>query len=568
MLVSLSPGGPFHVTESPVSPRVRAVRRALAAVVFLLAVTVAGGIAGGRLGAVSDATNPGFKEYSDILATARAWYADDVPANKLVYASIHGMLGTLDPHTNFLEPEEYSSMVEKQRGSFYGLGIIISKRNGKITVITPVEGSPADRLGIRAGDVIDRVEGQSIDDLPVDAVVKRLKGPKGTKVNITILRPGLDEPLQMTVTRAEIPTNSVSFAFMIEPGVGYLRLKDFTHTSAPEIAETWDKLEKQGMKKLLLDLRGNPGGLLDQAIAVSDFFLSKNEKVVVTRGRGGAQEQSFSAPGKNTHARIPVVVLVNKGSASASEIVAGSLQDHDRAVIVGQTTWGKGLVQSVYNLSDGAGLALTSAKYYTPSGRCIQRDYKDVLEYLSPEDEEGGDAEETGPSRDALSSQKKESFRTDAGRTVYGGGGITPDVFVKAPTLSRFATTLYARGLFFEFAVDYRAKHPAIPRDFQVGDAVREEFFKFVDAKQNLTFDKGAKATYAEEKDPLVVDRAIREELLTAAYGREAGYKVGLETDVQVRKALTLFSEAEKLAMAHEQMLLARKSDLKGPLKP
>ena len=491
-----------------------------------------------------------------------------MPANKLVYASIHGMLGTLDPHTNFLEPEEYSSMVEKQRGSFYGLGIIISKRNGKVTVITPVEGSPADRLGIRAGDVIDKVEGQSIDDLPVDAVVKKLKGPKGTKVHITILRPGMDEPLQMTVTRAEIPTNSVSYAFLVEPGVGYIRLKDFTHTSAPEVAENWEKLEKQGMKKLVLDLRGNPGGLLDQAIAVSDFFLSRNEKVVVTRGRGGSQEQSFAAPGKNNHGRIPVVVLVNKGSASASEIVAGALQDHDRAVIVGQTTWGKGLVQSVYNLSDGAGLALTSAKYYTPSGRCIQRDYKDVLEYLSPEDEEGGDADESGPARDAASSQKKESFKTDAGRTVYGGGGITPDVFVKAPTLSRFASTLYARGLFFEFAVDYLAKHQAIPKDFQVTEPIREEFFKFVDAKQGLPFEKGTKATYAEEKEPLVVDRALREEILTAKFGREAGYKASLENDVQLRKALTLFPDAEKLAMAHEQMQLAKKSDLKGFVKP
>ncbi|MBK9065014.1 MAG: PDZ domain-containing protein [Acidobacteria bacterium] len=169
-------------------------------------------------------------------------------------------------------------MQEKQRGSFYGLGIIISKRNGKVTVITPVEGSPADRLGIRAGDVIDKVEGQSIDDLPVDAVVKKLKGPKGTKVNITIVRPGLTEPLQMTVTRAEIPTNSVSYAFMLEPEVGYIRLKDFTHTSAPEVAGDWDRLEKQGMKKLVFDLRGNPGGLLDQAIAVSDFFLSRNER--------------------------------------------------------------------------------------------------------------------------------------------------------------------------------------------------------------------------------------------------------------------------------------------------
>jgi carboxyl-terminal processing protease len=554
------------VTDFP-DPSRRSKRRLLAAVAFLATVTVAGGIMGGRLGAASDATNPGFKEYSDILATARAWYADDVPANKLVYASIHGMLGTLDPHTNFLEPEEYSSMVEKQRGSFYGLGIIISKRNGKVTVITPVEGSPAARLGIRAGDVIDRVEGQSIDDLPVDAVVKKLKGPKGTKVNITILRPGLDEPLQMTVTRAEIPTNSVSYAFMTEPGVGYIRLKDFTHTSAPEIQENWEKLEKQGMKKLVLDLRGNPGGLLDQAIAVSDFFLGKNEKVVVTRGRNGAQEQSFTAPGRNTHARIPVVVLVNKGSASASEIVAGALQDHDRAVIVGQTSWGKGLVQSVYNLSDGAGLALTSAKYYTPSGRCIQRDYKDVLEYLSPEDEEG-DGEESGPARDAASTQKKESFRTDAGRTVYGGGGITPDVFVKAPTLSRFAATVYARGLFFEFAVNYRTKHPNLTRDFQTTPEVREEFYRFVDSRPNQPFEGKTKASYEAEADPSILDRAIREELMTAAYGREAGYRVSMEGDVQLRKALTLFPEAEKLAMAHQQMQLAKNSDLKGPVKP
>ena len=568
VLVSNSPGGPFHVTEIPVSPRSRAVRRAAAAVVFLLAVTVAGGIAGGRLAAVSDATNPGFKEYSDILATARAWYADDVPATKLVYASIHGMLGTLDPHTDFLEPEEYSSMVEKQRGSFFGLGIIISKRNGKVTIITPIEGSPADRLGIRAGDVIDKVEGQSIDDLPVDAVVRTLKGLKGTRVHLTILRPGIDDPLEVTIPRAEIPTNSVSYSGLVGPGVGYIHLKDFTLTSASELTRNWDKLEKQGMKKLVLDLRGNPGGLLDQAIAVSDFFLSKNETVVVTRGRGGSQEQSFAAPGKNTHARIPVVVLVNKGSASASEIVAGALQDHDRAVIAGQTTWGKGLVQSDYNLPDGAGLALTTQKYYTPSGRCIQRDYKDVLEYLSPEDEEGGDAEETGPARDAASSQKKEAFRTDAGRVVYGGGGITPDVFVKAPTLSRFATTLFARGLFFEFAVDYRATHPNIQRDFEVTPAVREDFFKFVDAKPGLPFDKGAKATYAEETDPLVVDRAIREEILTAKFGREAGYRASLESDIQVKKALTLFPEAEKLAMAHEQMLLAKKSDLRGPVKP
>ncbi len=539
----------FHL---PTEPGKRpAFRRAAATFVFLGVVTVVGGLVGPKVAAVPDVTNAGMKEYADLLATARAWYADDIAPSKLVYASIHGMLTTLDPHTNFLEPTDYDLMQEKQRGSFYGLGIIISKRNGKITVITPLEGSPADRLGIRAGDIIDRVEGQPIDDLPVDAVVKKLKGPKGTKVRITIVRPGLPEPLQMTVTRAEIPTNSVSHAFMLEPGIGYIRLKDFTQTSSQELAEQWEKLEKQGMKRLVFDLRGNPGGLLDQAINISDFFLKKGEKVVSTRGRTASSEQSFQAPGKNTHPRIPVVTLINKGSASASEIVAGALQDHDRSLVVGQTSWGKGLVQSVYTLSDGAGLALTSAKYYTPSGRCIQRDYKDVLEYLSPDDEP---AEENGNG----AVPPGEIFRTDAGRTVYGGGGIAPDVVVKGESLSRFAATLFARGLFFEYAVDYRAKHKEIPRDFQVTNEVRTDFFRFLDGKAVPGYEGKIRAAYEAEKDAAVIDRAIREELLTAVWGREAGYRATLEGDVQMKKALTLFPDAEKLAALREEARLAR----------
>jgi carboxyl-terminal processing protease len=533
------------------APKKPALRRRLATFAFLAAITLAGGLVGPKLVAVPDATSAGMKEYADLLATMRVWYADDIVPSKLVYASIQGMLGNLDPHTNFLEPEEYGAMQEKQRGSFYGLGIIISKRNGKITVITPLEGSPADRLGIRAGDIIDRVEGQPIDDLPVDAVVRKLKGPKGSRVRITIVRPGLPEPLQMTVTRAEIPTNSVAYAFMVEPQTGYIRLKDFTQTSSQELAEAWEKLGKQGMKRLVFDLRSNPGGLLDQAVGVSDFFLSKGDKVVSTRGRAAGSDQTFLAPGKNTKARVPVVVLLNKGSASASEIVAGAVQDHDRGLIVGQTSWGKGLVQSVFTLSDGAGLALTTAKYYTPSGRCIQRDYKDVLEYLAPEGEEG--AEETsGPT------ESREIFRTDAARTVHGGGGISPDVFVKAEPLSRFAATLYARGLFFEYAVHYRAQHPEIPRDFQVTEGVRDDFFLFLDGKPELGWDGKAREKYASEKDPKVIDRALREELLTAVYGRETGFKASLEGDVVLRKALTLFPEAEKLAAARAAALVAR----------
>lgn len=513
----------------------------LAAPLVLAATTLLGGTLGPRLLAVSDATNPTMKEYSDLLATARAWYADDLGSERLVYSSISGMLDTLDPHSNFLEPEEYGAMQEKQRGSFYGLGIIISKRNGRVTVITPVEGSPAQRLGIRAGDIIDLVEGQPIDDLPIDAVVKKLKGPKGTKVNITIVRPGLGEPLQMTVTRAEIPTNSVSFAFMVESGVGYIRLKDFTHTSAPEVAEAWAKLEKQGMKKLVFDLRANPGGLLDQAIAVSDFFLRKGEKVVITRGRASGSEQTFTAPGRNTRARIPVVVLINKGSASAAEIVAGAVQDQDRGIVAGQTSWGKGLVQSVYTLSDGAGLALTTAKYYTPSGRCIQRDYKEFIEYVAPDDEEEADP------LLAEDGVKREAFRTASGRVVYGGGGITPDVVVKADRLSRWLATLYARGVFFEWAVQYRAKNPEVPRDFAVTDAVRDDFLAFLDRRPNAP-ETPARTSYAEEKDKAAVDRALAEELVGAVHGPEVAYRISIEGDVQLKKALTLFPDAEKLA--------------------
>ncbi len=513
----------------------------LAAPLVLAATTLLGGTFGPRLLAVSDATNPVMKEYADLLATAQAWYADDLGSERLVYSSISGMLDTLDPHSSFLEPEEYGAMQEKQRGSFYGLGIIISKRNGRVTVITPVEGSPAQRLGIRAGDIIDLVEGQPIDDLPIDAVVKKLKGPKGTKVSITIVRPGLGEPLQMTVTRAEIPTNSVSFAFMVEPEVGYIRLKDFTHTSAPEVAEAWTKLEKQGMKKLVFDLRANPGGLLDQAIAVSDFFLRKGENVVITRGRAAGSEQTFTAPGRNSRARIPVVVLINKGSASAAEIVAGAIQDQDRGIVAGQTSWGKGLVQSVYTLSEGAGLALTTAKYYTPSGRCIQRDYREFIEYVAPDDEE-----DTDPLL-AEDGVKRESFRTASGRVVYGGGGITPDVAVKAERLSRWMATLYARGVFFEWAVQFRAKNPEVPRDFRVTDAVREDFFTHLDGRPNAP-DVPARTSWEAEKDKAVLDRALAEELVGAVHGPEAAYRLSIDGDVQLKKALTLFPEAEELA--------------------
>src|SRR6185436_9505800 len=323
--------------------------------------TVAGGAFAGRLSASPEREVPSLDEYADILTTLSDWSPEPIGPDKIVYASIHGMLSRLDPHTAFLEPDEFSQMKEKQHGSFYGLGIQIQKRMGRITVIAPMEGTPAYKLGIRAGDIITHIENEEIkEDVTTDDVVRKLRGPKGSQVTITIRRAGIDEPLRMTITRAEIPTYSVRYAFMMTPEVGYLLLADFTHTSSRELKAAIERLQKQGMKKLLLDLRGNPGGVLDQSVDVADVFLERGSKIVYTRGRTSSSAQDYVAPGDGLHFDQPLVVLVSRGSASASEIVAGAIQDHDRGLIVGQRTWGKGLVQSVYTLPYGAGLALTT----------------------------------------------------------------------------------------------------------------------------------------------------------------------------------------------------------------
>src|SRR3954454_23876493 len=386
--------------------------------VAIIGATLFGGFYGNRLfGApVQSDVQKRLKEYTDLPAAVTAWAPEDVGSDKFVYSSIDGMLRTLDPHTSFLEPKEYADMQDRQKGSFYGLGILVTKRNDQVTVITPLEGTPAARLGVRAGDVISEVEGQATDELSLDEVVKRLKGPKGTTVHIKIIRVGIQEPIPLTIVRAAIPTNSISNVLMLKPGIGYIRIKDFTATTVRELDEAIDKLKEQGMQRLVLDLRQNPGGLLDAAVGVADHFLDKGQMIVYTKGRTPDSEQNYLAPGKHNKTDMPLVVVVNRGSASASEIVAGAIQDHDRGMVVGETTFGKGLVQTVYPLSENTGLALTTAKYYTPSGRLIQREYEGVSlydYYYSRDDEKNAMPANTN----------KEVKVTDSGRTVYGGGG-------------------------------------------------------------------------------------------------------------------------------------------------
>src|SRR5215210_6283692 len=450
----------------------------LTLVAAMAGATLFGGFYGNRLfGAPMQNTDlqKRMKEYTDLLSAVTAWSPEDIGSDKFVYASIDGMLRTLDPHTTFLEPKEYSDMQDRQKGTFYGLGILVTKRNDQVTVITPLEGTPAARLGIRAGDVISEVEGSSTDDLPLDDVVKRLKGPKGTTVHIKIMRVGIKEPIPLTIVRAAIPTNSISNVLMIRPGVGYIRIKDFTSTTVRELDEAIDKLNQQGMQKLVLDLRQNPGGLLDAAVGVADHFLEKGQMIVYTKGRTADSAQEYTAPGKHPKVDVPVVVLVNRGSASASEIVAGAIQDHDRGLVVGETSWGKGLVQSVYTLQYGAGLALTTSKYYTPAGRNIQRDYSSVYDYYM------ADEAENGPE---VPLSQREQFKTATGRVVYGGGGITPDVIVKQPQLSRTTQLLEVRSAIFNYAVEYAAKHPELTKELVVTPAILEDFIRYAAEKE------------------------------------------------------------------------------------
>ncbi len=516
--------------------------RFLIALSLLALATLLGGTLGSKLLAVPERELPNLDEYADILTTLGEWAPEPVPPEKFVYASIHGMLSRLDPHTTFLEPDDYAAMREKQQGSFFGLGIQIQKRMGHITVIAPMEGTPAFKLGIRAGDIITHIEDEELkEDVSTDEVVRKLRGPKGTPVTITIRRPGLDEPIRMTLTRAEIPTLSVPYAFMIGPETGYIFLRDFTHTSSRELMAAIEKLDKRGMKRLLLDLRGNPGGVLDQAVDVADVFLPKGSKVVYTRGRTPSSAQEYFAPGDGMHFDRPLVVLVNRGSASASEIVAGAIQDHDRGLIVGQRTWGKGLVQSVYTLPYGAGLALTTARYYTPSGRWIQRDYSDLLAYVNPED---GDV----PQPEEAPRKSGEVFYTDAGRVVYAAGGITPDVMAKNDNRdSKLLAHLLARGLTFSFAVDWNSKHPNVGEDFAVTPAVRDAFFQFCEASKFSTAEE-LNRQWNEDAGKSLIDLAIRVDMINVKYGLESGWRTRAAGDSQLQQALGLFDEAARIA--------------------
>lgn len=514
----------------------------------MLGATLAGGFIGPKLlGSPADGElHQSLREYTDLLDAAAFWSPEELDRDDLVYSSIDGMVRTLDPHSSFLAPRQYADMQDRQKGSFYGLGILVTKRNNQVTVITPLEGTPAARLGIRAGDIIAEVEGESTDDLSLDEVVRRLKGPKGTPVSIQIKRIGIDELMPMTIIREAIPTNSISYALMLRADTGYIRIKDFTRTTVRELEQSIEKLRGQGMRRLVLDLRSNPGGLLDAAVGVADHFIEQGEMIVYTKGRTPDSFQEFRAPGTHAKLDVPLVVLINRGSASASEIIAGAVQDHDRGLVVGTTSWGKGLVQSVYTLQYGAGLALTTSKYYTPAGRNIQRDYSSVYDYFVADGLDEPVSEETPLS-------EREIFLTGTGRKVYGGGGITPDVLVEPRDLPLTLQILEVRSTIFNFAVDYYARHPELDQNVVITPSVVEEFIAFA-ATREVAEAPEIREAIADSRDRGWLERALKAEIIAAKYGFDASYSYRLQGDEQVAKALELLPDAEKLALKAVQV--------------
>jgi carboxyl-terminal processing protease len=528
----------------------RGVQSLSAAVTVVVVSALVGGLFGGRALATQDRVARRYKVFSTALAAIESNYVDEVDTDRLVYAAINGMLQTLDPHSSFMDPRSYSQMRERQEGRYYGLGITIQVQNGDITVIALFDGSPAHLKGIRRGDVIAEIEGESAQGWTSDQAVRRLRGPRGSAVRIAIRRQGYDELIPLEVTRDEINIPTILGALMVNASTGYVRLRDFSETTDHDLGLALDELVEQGMQQVLLDLRDNPGGPLDQAIRVADRFLPRGDMIVYTRGRISNSDQDYHASEDGDFTGLPLVVLVNRNSASASEIVAGAIQDHDRGLIVGETTFGKALVQSIYRVSQGAGLALTTARYFTPSGRLIQRSWDGTFdEYLtySLRDQEG--------EREHSSADLK---YTDAGRQVYSGGGIEPDRF-KAGPIEGFDPTplgrrLFARQAFPRYAQKYSVRGDArisgearnrvtVDRDFEVTDSMVDDFVAFLE-QERLTVDR-------EElkADEAFVRALIRYEIDLALFGVLDARRHLLEVDPQAIYAFGLFADAKALTL-------------------
>ena len=517
-----------------------------------------GGVFGRRALALDDNIAEQQKTFVAALRAIETNYVDEVESDRLVYSAIRGMLGTLDPHSSFFDPKEYAQMRERQEGRYYGLGITIAAIDGDIVAQSVFEGSPANKMGVRRGDVIARIAGEDAKGWSTEQAMVKLRGPKGTNVRIEVKRRGYEQLIPLEVTRDEVHILTVPAYFMIDATTAYIHMKDFGENTDREVKTALRDLTKQGMKRLLFDARQNPGGPLDQAIKVANSFLPKGKMVVYTRGRISNSDQDYRAADEGEFQNLPVVMLVNRNSASASEIVSGALQDHDRAYLVGETTFGKALVQSVYRIANDAGLALTTAHYYTPSGRLIQRPWDSSFdEYLSY----GSKEQEENKQHNA-----NDLKRTAAGRPVYSGGGVEPDRYIPGqyegfnPT--PFGKLLWARQEFEDYAQKFTAEGDTrisqqatgrrlVAREFNVDDAMLTDFREHL-ASRRLKVDEEAFA-----KDLPFIKAMIRYRIEEVVFGVSQAKRRLLTQDPQAQLGLSVFGEADKLLAMSKGMTRA-----------
>jgi len=492
-------------------------------------------------------------KFNHVINYVSKYYYKDVNSNKLGEAAIRGMLKELDPHSVYLPPKKQKNEQEKFEGKFTGIGIEYQILNDTIVVVSPLTGGPSEAVGLMAGDKIVTVDGKSCVGFSNAQVRKNFRGPKGSKITVGILRPGLKEINLFEIVRDKIPIYSVSSKLMWDNQTGYISLSRFAKTSTAEILTALTELKQKGMKRLIFDLRNNPGGLLNQAFSISDIFIKGNKKIVYTRGRVSKLNHEFNSAVKTKFENLPLIILVNRGSASASEIVSGAVQDWDRGLIVGETTFGKGLVQRVYTLPDRSAVRITTSRYYTPSGRQIQRSYKDKASYYSDlvkrKEKEGSNINHI-TEKDST----RPVFRTNKGRKVYGGGGITPDYIVKQGYLTKYAAKLRGKNIYYQFIRKYLDDRKNLIKKNYQGNLIkfRNKFnFSKQDVNSFIKFAETKKVKFIKDdfqKDKKYIVNRLKAYVAREFWKNKGWYFILLENDKVFGKAKTLFTEVEKLA--------------------
>jgi carboxyl-terminal processing protease len=551
-------------------------------IVFAALVIVAASVAGGvrsrasRRHAASSNSNSATQaekyeadkiesDYREAISTVEDKYVGDIDYEKATQAAIQGMLFTLDPHSVYFPAAEFKKLKEDQSSSFYGIGVQILRHDDGVYVQSVVENTPASRSGLRYGDRIVEVDGKDARGWSSEEVSKNVRGDRLRPVEIKVDRPGEEVPVSFRIVRDAVPLPSIRNSFMISPGTGYIGLVGgFQHTTDDELREAIADLEKDGMRQLILDLRNNPGGLLDQAIDVASEFLPRDKAIVSVKGRSEYTEPAVYRSNGRDPEDMPLVVLINRNTASASEIVAGAIQDHGRGLVVGETSFGKGLVQHVFQLPYGFGLTLTTARYYTPYGRSLQRDYSSgsLYDYYVRHDENDNQQpiQPGQPSPNESMQQSRGSnapaFRTAAGRVFYGGGGITPDIEARPLTATPLRGRISEAAFYFTRLLvagkvagleSYRVDkvdylNSAKASDYPITDRVMEAFRNYVRKEQPRLQLAQADA------DIEFVKLRLRQEMVTAAFGADAGQRITLESDPQALRAVNVLPDAKRLA--------------------